>query len=75
MLIEAALGLVERDRRQFALLDAGDEVRIILEMLLAIARSRREAREIVERLVVRLEVGAARGTVVDDLPLLPCSNV
>ena len=58
MLVEAPGRLVERHRRQRAGVDVAQEVLAVLQMLLAIRRARREAREIVERLMVRLEIRA-----------------
>src|SRR6185437_8150028 len=66
MLVQHALGLVERDLREFALVDAGDQVLVVFQMAGAVRRPRREAREIVERLMMRDEIRRAVGARRDD---------
>ena len=69
MLVVGPLRLVEGNLRQIALVDCGDEVGIVLEMLFALRAARRKAREIVEWLVVRDEIRRPVLVVVDNPPL------
>ena len=69
MLVVGPLRLVEGNLRQIALVDCGDEVDIVLEMLFALRAARRKAREIVEWLVVRDEIRRPVLVVVDNPPL------
>ena len=62
----AADRLVERHPGQRARVDRREELVAVLQVLRALGRSGRVAREIVERLVVRLEVRARGLAVVDD---------
>src|SRR3954447_9640963 len=61
--------LVEGYRRQGAAVDVAQEILAVLQMLGAVRRARREACVIVERLVVRREIGGAVGAGVDDFAL------
>src|SRR5262245_16880978 len=70
MLVEMADRLVERHLRQRAFVDGGGKVGVVLEVLLSIRLARREAREVVERLVMRLEGLRARLEGIDDAALL-----
>jgi len=57
VLREHAGGLVEGDRRQAPGVDVGQQVVPVLEVLGPVRRAGGEAGEVVERLMVRLEVG------------------
>src|SRR5438132_241155 len=70
MLRQNADRFVEHDMRQGAGIDVAQKVLAILEMLGAILGARREAREIIERLMVRLEIRAAVAARIDDAALL-----
>ena len=59
VLVEPAGGLVEHHLRQRPLVDVGEQVVVVLQVLRALGRAGREALEVVERLVVRLEPEAA----------------
>ena len=59
VLVEPAGRLVEHHLRQRPLVDVGDQVLVVLQVLRALGRAGREALEVVERLVVRLEPEAA----------------
>src|SRR5207249_12118977 len=69
MLVETSGRLVEGYLRQRALFDVGKERRDVLQVARAVGGARREARIVVEWLVVRLEDRAARVAVVDDVAL------
>src|SRR5689334_3092092 len=66
---ESSRGLVESDLGQRTAIDGGDEIGPVAQMLRAAGRAGGEVREIIERLVMRLEIRTAGGPVVDDRPL------
>src|SRR5437667_4935000 len=70
MLGENSDRLVERNLRQCPGVDVAQEIFAILEMRGAIGRARRKASVVIERLVMRLEVGTAFTACVDDTALL-----
>ena len=66
MLVEASARLVEGDLGERSGVDIIQEVAAVLQMLGAVGGARREARIVIERLVVWLEIGAPVLTRVDD---------
>src|SRR5260221_376977 len=60
VLIDDALGLVERDRRQRAFVDVAEEIVAVFQVLRALGSTRRKPREVIERLVMGLEDLAGR---------------
>src|SRR5207302_9015210 len=65
MLVVAPHGLIKRDLRQPASGDISEEILAVLEMRGAIGRTWRVAREVVERLMMRLKGERARAARVD----------